>query len=96
MVGSVSLSTTFGLAIKSENDPYIRLSTTGAEGLKQATVPGAFLVDVFPFMKYFPRWCGFLRKARLWHEDMRAMLDIPFADAKEQWQNRGKVCGVLW
>lgn len=95
MVGSVSLSTTFGLAIESENDPYIRLSTTGAEGLKQATVPGAFLVDFLPFMKHFPRWCGFMRKARSWHGDMRAMLDIPFEDAKKQWQNRGKVCGVL-
>lgn len=93
MVGSVSLSTTFGLAIESENDPYIRLSTTGAEGLKQATVPGAFLVDFLPFMKHFPRWCGFMRKARSWHGDMRAMLDIPFEDAKKQWQNRGKIEG---
>lgn len=96
MVGSVSLSTTFGLAIKPEDDPYIKLSCIGAEGLKQATVPGAFLVDVFPFMKQFPRWCSFLKKARLWHEDMRAMLEIPFEDAKKQWQNQGKVCGILW
>ncbi|KAL9710038.1 hypothetical protein Ac2012v2_007100 [Leucoagaricus gongylophorus] len=93
MVGSVSLSTTFGLAIKPEDDPYIKLSCIGAEGLKQATVPGAFLVDVFPFMKQFPRWCSFLKKARLWHEDMRAMLEIPFEDAKKQWQNQGKIGG---
>ncbi|KAF9445149.1 cytochrome P450 [Macrolepiota fuliginosa MF-IS2] len=93
MVGSVSLSTTFGLPILPDNDPYIKLSSTGAEGLKQATVPGAFFVDAFPFMKHFPSWVGFQRKARMWHEDMRAMLDIPFGDSKKQWQNRGKQNG---
>ena len=91
MVGSVSLSTTFGLPIKPADDPYIKLSSTGAEGLKQATVPGAFLVDAFPFMKHFPSWVGFQRKARMWRDDMRAMLDIPFGDSKKQWENRGKV-----
>lgn len=91
MVGSVSLSTTFGLPILPKDDPYIKLSSTGAEGLKQATVPGAFLVDAFPFMKSFPSWVGFHKKAVMWHNDMRAMLDIPFGDSKKQWQNRGKV-----
>lgn len=91
MVGSVSLSTTFGLPIKLVDDPYIKLSSTGAEGLKQASLPGAFFVDALPIIKYLPNWVGFQRQASMWRDDMKSMLEVPFAAAKKQWQERGKV-----
>lgn len=91
MVGSISLSTTFGLPIKPADDPYIKLSSTGAEGLKQATLPGAFFVDALPIVKYSPSWVDFQRKASMWRNDMKSMLEVPFAAAKRQWQERGKV-----
>ncbi|KXN86820.1 O-methylsterigmatocystin oxidoreductase [Leucoagaricus sp. SymC.cos] len=42
------------------------------------------------FMEHLVHWCDFQKKAVMWHNDMRAMLDIPFGDSKKQWQNRGK------
>jgi hypothetical protein len=42
-------------------------------------------------VKYSPSWVDFQRKASMWRNDMKSMLEVPFAAAKRQWQERGKV-----
>lgn len=44
-------------------------------------IPGTFLVDVLPFLKYVPVWVpgpGFRKKAMEWKALGRAMIEIPF------------------
>ncbi|KAF8994706.1 cytochrome P450 [Cyathus striatus] len=85
MSGEIILSTTYGINVKSVDDRYIRLAEEGIDPLNQALIPGTFLVDTFPLLKYVPAWfpgAGFKRKAREWRRAARGMVDIPFEDTK--------------
>ncbi|EDR09909.1 uncharacterized protein LACBIDRAFT_248682 [Laccaria bicolor S238N-H82] len=48
------------------NDPYITLAEEALRGVAEAGIPGTFLVDLLPFLKYVPGWfpgADFKRKA---------------------------------
>jgi hypothetical protein len=50
-----------------------------------AAIPGAFLVDVIPLLKYVPEWfpgAGFQKKAKAWKKFALTMVEAPFAAAK--------------
>lgn len=38
------------------DDEYIKTAEVAAEGLIKAMVPGAFLVELFPFLGHLPSW----------------------------------------
>ncbi|KAF5319919.1 hypothetical protein D9611_011017 [Ephemerocybe angulata] len=48
--------TFYGVKIQDRDDPYIKAGATAVEGFIQAGVPGTFLVDIIPALKYLPRW----------------------------------------
>ena len=53
----------------------------------EAVTPGAFLVDVFPLLRYIPSWvpgAGFQKKAREWRKTMLDMVDIPYLMVKQR------------
>ena len=86
MAGETILSFSYGIEIQPKDDPYIKTSTDGVHPLMAAGVPGAFLVDAFPILKYVPAWfpgASFQVKAREWRMLSRRMLDMPYAAAKE-------------
>lgn len=63
------------------SDPIIDIAEAAIATFSTAAVPGAFLVDTFPFLKYVPEWvpgAGFQRKAREWKKLSQAMLNEPF------------------
>ena len=77
----------YGLEVQPENDPYIEIATQANHLVTLAAVPGAFLVDSFPFLKHLPEWmpgAGFKRKAREWSKVSQAVFDIPSKAAKDQ------------
>ncbi|KAF8994704.1 cytochrome P450 [Cyathus striatus] len=91
MSGEIIISITYGLEVQPSNDPYIQMAEAGVQPLLEASVPGAFLVDTFPFFKYIPSWfpgAEFKRKAREWRKLARSMVDIPFAATMEA-MNKG-------
>ena len=56
----------YGIAVKESDDPYISMAEIAFTGASEAAVPGAFLVDLFPILKYVPSWfpgAGFQKKA---------------------------------
>ena len=58
-------------------------------GASEAGIPGAFLVDLFPILKYVPSWfwgAGFkkFKKAARWRKAINAMADKPFRHVQEQ------------
>jgi hypothetical protein len=80
------MSIAYGLDIKPKNDPYIQTAERGVHPLVAAAVPGAFLVDMIPLLKYVPEWmpgAGFQKKAREWGKLALTMVDIPFEAAKK-------------
>jgi hypothetical protein len=43
-----------GIAIQESNDPYISVAEVVMNGVAEAGIPGAFLVDLLPILKYVP------------------------------------------
>jgi len=74
------LEVVYGFKIKPENDPYVKIAEDGAAFI-QGAIPGSFLVDAVPFLKYIPDWfpgSRFKEKAKLWGKQYRDSLDILF------------------
>ena len=77
----------YGIAVQETNDPYISVAEEVLDGLAQAGIPGAFLVDLIPILKYVPSWfpgASFQKKAARWREVNHIMAEKPFGYVKEQ------------
>ncbi|KIP07825.1 hypothetical protein PHLGIDRAFT_29862 [Phlebiopsis gigantea 11061_1 CR5-6] len=85
--GSLSLSIAYGIETQEENDPYIMHAERTLEAANAAMVPGAFLVDVFPALKYIPEWmpgASFKTKARIWKYSSLWTLNTPWEVVKRR------------
>ncbi|TFK33963.1 cytochrome P450 [Crucibulum laeve] len=90
--GEFSISVAYGLDVKPKNDPYIELAEDGVRSLLLAALPGKFLVNTIPILKYMPEWmpgAGFKRQAKEWRKHARKMLDAPYEAAKRNLRNTG-------
>ena len=77
----------YGIAVQESNDPYISNAEKALKGAAEAAIPGAFLVDSFPILKYVPSWlpgAGFQKKAALVREVTNTMAEKPFRHVQEQ------------
>ncbi|KIJ36847.1 hypothetical protein M422DRAFT_178866 [Sphaerobolus stellatus SS14] len=80
----------YGINIKSESDPYIHTAEKALNAVGEAAVPGRFLVDMIPWMKYIPEWvpgASFKKQARIWRKYILDMADVPFEHVKTQMSN---------
>ncbi|KAJ3565313.1 hypothetical protein NP233_g7709 [Leucocoprinus birnbaumii] len=78
---SVIMRVVYGIKVSPHDDKYISVAETALDGMARAANPGAFLVDIFPSLKYVPAWmpgAGFQVKARRWREAVMEMRDAPF------------------
>ncbi|KAJ7917029.1 cytochrome P450 [Mycena leptocephala] len=85
MAGEIIMSVAYGIDVKPANDPYITQADAALHSLVNAAVPGRFLVDSIPLLKYVPPWfpgAGFKRQANTWRSLARGMVDKPFTQAK--------------
>ncbi|KAJ7719640.1 cytochrome P450 [Mycena metata] len=83
MVGEVIVSVAYGIDVLPVNDPYVALAEEAAESVASAAVPGRFLVDSIPILKYVPEWfpgADFKRVAREGRLLSQALREIPFAE----------------
>ncbi|KAJ7749720.1 cytochrome P450 [Mycena metata] len=84
MAGGLIMNVTYGIT---EEDPYITIAKEAMHGLSVASVPGTFLVDTIPALKYVPAWmpgAGFQRRAAKWRKVTRELLEVPFAETKRR------------
>jgi cytochrome P450 len=73
-----------------ELDPLIAMADVAMDQFSQATVPGRWLVDVFPMLAQVPEWfpgASFKKTARLWRAYLLRCVNIPYTFAKQK--NRG-------
>lgn len=78
---SVIMGVVYGIKVSPQDDKYISVAETALDGMARAANPGAFLVDIFPSLKYVPAWmpgAGFQVKARRWRNAVMEMRDAPF------------------
>ncbi|KAJ7495381.1 cytochrome P450 [Mycena latifolia] len=85
MAAELIMEVTYGIHVKSSDDPFIALVHQAVHAASMASVPGAFLVNTFPYLKYIPTWfpgAGFKRQAKKWRKLLHSALDAPFAETK--------------
>lgn len=78
---------THGYEVAEGDDPIVHVVDLATEQFSDATAPGAFLVDVFPALRYVPSWmpgAGFQQKAREWKKVLENMVDVPHNIVKKR------------
>ncbi|KAL1938327.1 hypothetical protein VTO73DRAFT_11778 [Trametes versicolor] len=87
MTGSVVLMIAYGYKAQEHDDPLIKMVQGATDQAAEVVQPGAFLVDVFPFLRYVPSWmpgAGWKRKGEAYRANMDRTSDVPHQYAKEQ------------
>ena len=77
----------YGIKVQESGDPYISVAEEAISGLVEASIPGTFLVDLFPILEYVPSWfpgAGFQRKAAHWRKLNKTFIEKPFRYVQEQ------------
>ncbi|KAJ7844804.1 cytochrome P450 [Mycena leptocephala] len=85
MTGALMMDVTYGIDVRSSDDRYIGIAEEAMHGLSVASIPGTFLVDTIPALKYVPNWvpgADFKRKAKQWRKVTRDLLEVPFSEVK--------------
>ncbi|KAK7018237.1 cytochrome P450 [Favolaschia claudopus] len=90
MAGEIIMAVAYGIDALPTKDPYIALAHEAVRTFSIGTIPGQYLVDTFPILKYVPQWmpgAGFKRQAAEWSKLSRDMLELPFAETKRQMES---------
>ena len=77
----------YGIEVKKPGDPYMTLAEDVINTGNEASIPGAFWVDLFPILVYVPSWfpgAGFERKAAHWRELCETLIEKFFRYMQEQ------------
>jgi hypothetical protein len=82
LVGSITLSMTYSINVCPFNDPHIKIVEEAFGAFAELVIPGAFLVDVIPMLKYVPEWfpgATFQSKAAVMRKHAAIMRNTTFA-----------------
>ena len=77
----------YGIKVQESGDRYISLVEEVITRASEVAIPGAFLVDIFPILKYVPSWfpgAGFQKKAASMRKLNATLLEKPFRYVQEQ------------
>ncbi|CAG7851800.1 O-methylsterigmatocystin oxidoreductase Short=OMST oxidoreductase; AltName: Full=Aflatoxin B synthase; AltName: Full=Aflatoxin biosynthesis protein Q; AltName: Full=Cytochrome P450 64 [Serendipita indica DSM 11827] len=86
-IGAVITKVTYDYDMKPEGDEFVELAEISADTFSQAAAPGAWLVDIFPWMRHIPAWfpgARFQRIAREWKAVNDYLHSKPYNDVKAQ------------
>ncbi|KAF8607171.1 cytochrome P450 [Ceratobasidium sp. AG-I] len=81
--GATVVKLTYGYTVSDNSDEYLKVAERAVNKFSAATAPGAFLVDVFPSLKYMP-WAPFKRTAMKWRGYLTELADMPMNYVHEQ------------
>ena len=79
--GGLALALTYGLPIREHDDPYLAIAEEAVRTVSAAAIPGSFLVDFMPLLKYVPEWvpgAGFQKTAKKFFEIQKRFRNEPF------------------
>ncbi|EIW87255.1 cytochrome P450 [Coniophora puteana RWD-64-598 SS2] len=86
-IGAIILKLGYGYDAKGADDSLIKLVEQVLVEFAYAATPGAFLVDIIPWLRYVPAWFPGTRWKRLadqYRQNVMDYLERPWAYAKEQ------------
>ena len=73
---------TYSINVRPYDDPYIEFAEKAIGAIGEVAVPGAFLVDIIPILKYVPEWfpgAKFQRTAAVLRKHAGKMRNTTFA-----------------
>ena len=47
---------TYSINVRPYNDPHLKVVEEAISSIAELLIPGAFLVDIIPILKYVPEW----------------------------------------
>ena len=77
---------TYSINVQHYNDPYIKIVQEAVGAASELVIPGAFLVDIIPILKYVPEWfpgAKFQSKAAMMRKHAEIMRNMTFAATEE-------------
>ena len=77
---------TYSINARPYNDPYVKIAEETNTALAELLVPGTFLVDIIPVLKYVPEWfpgAKFQSKAAVMRKHAARIRNTTFAAAEE-------------
>ncbi|KAF9228123.1 cytochrome P450 [Gyrodon lividus] len=84
---AIVLRISYGYEVKDRRDYFVDLAHTANEQLIQASLPGQYYVDIWPFLKYTPSWlpgAGFKRVAKEYAATMKQFVEAPYEFVKQE------------
>ncbi|KAJ2918167.1 hypothetical protein MD484_g2259, partial [Candolleomyces efflorescens] len=91
-IGGILMNVAYGFDPKSKDDPYIAEALKVVHAFEVALLPGKFLVDRIPLLKYVPAWmpgAGFKRFAEYYRNATYNAQRKPFYFATEAMKTNG-------
>ncbi|KAF8989705.1 cytochrome P450 [Cyathus striatus] len=85
--GGIVLMLAYGYKPRSRGDGLVKIVNEAMDQFSETTAAGAFLVDVFPSLRYVPSWlpgAGWKRKASKYRSTLQEMLHRPYSWTKQQ------------
>ncbi|EIM81797.1 cytochrome P450 [Stereum hirsutum FP-91666 SS1] len=79
----IILSVTYGLPIDVADNEYVTQAEETMHIISDAMVPGAFLCDLLPWMKWLPSWVPFQREAAHGRAMIEHLVTKPFEHVKQ-------------
>ena len=76
----------YSINIRTYNDPYVKIAEEAVGSIVELLIPGAFLVDIIPILKYVPEWipgAKFQSKAALMRKHAAKIRNTTFAASEE-------------
>lgn len=83
MFGAVIMRIVYGLDVAYENDKYLHTAEEAIAAFNLAFMPGRYLVETFPSMRFLPTWfpgAKFKREAAEWRPAILSMRNQPWDD----------------
>ena len=77
---------TYSINVRPHNDPYIKIAEEAMGAIAEFLIPGAFLVDIIPILKYIPEWfpgAKFQTKAAVMRKHAAMARNMTFAATEE-------------
>ncbi|RPD61610.1 cytochrome P450 [Lentinus tigrinus ALCF2SS1-6] len=88
----------YDIEVADENDEYIIKVEQAVQGAAEGTLPGRFLVEVFPFLRHVPEWvpgAGFQERFAAWRAAASELKNAPVARVKDSMERQeGAPCIV--
>ena len=83
---AITMRISYGIELQQANDKYFAMIERLAEVGESITVPGRFLVEAIPWLRFIPSWlpgAGFKRYAAAAKRDILYTVDYLFGTAKD-------------